>query len=149
MVSWHNDGVLSFSILTVFEISLLKWDISKISQMQEKGPWRVVWFVSTDLYGKLNVTFNGNTSFTVSWVDDLIKTYSCFSVEWWTRGNKAAHKSFYEDENNYEVIPLHGKVHTSLSCVNMRTTEDSHTWIDTAYYHDQYFVCLDERRFPI
>ncbi|XP_055731705.1 interleukin-31 receptor subunit alpha [Salvelinus fontinalis] len=60
-----------------------------------------------DLYGKLNVTFNGNTSFTVSWVDDLIKTYSCFSVEWWTRGNKAAHKSFYEDENNYEVIPLH------------------------------------------
>nr|XP_029506456.1 uncharacterized protein LOC115121487 isoform X2 [Oncorhynchus nerka] len=60
-----------------------------------------------DLYGKLNLTFNGNTSFTVSWVDDLIKTYSCFSVEWWTRGIKAAHKSFYEDENNYEVIPLH------------------------------------------
>ncbi|KAK6316107.1 hypothetical protein J4Q44_G00136310 [Coregonus suidteri] len=59
-----------------------------------------------DLYGKLNVTFNCNTSFTVSWVDDLIKTYSCFSVEWWKRGNKAAHKSFYEDENNYEVIPL-------------------------------------------
>uniref|UniRef100_A0A8C7LCU8 Interleukin-31 receptor subunit alpha n=1 Tax=Oncorhynchus kisutch TaxID=8019 RepID=A0A8C7LCU8_ONCKI len=59
-----------------------------------------------DLYGKLNLTFNGNTSFTVSWVDDLIKTYSCFSVEWWTRGIKAAHKSFYEDENNYEVIPL-------------------------------------------
>ncbi|XP_035631708.1 leukemia inhibitory factor receptor-like isoform X3 [Oncorhynchus keta] len=59
-----------------------------------------------DIYGKLNLTFNGNTSFTVSWVDDLIKTYSCFSVEWWTRGIKAAHKSFYEDENNYEVIPL-------------------------------------------
>ncbi|XP_055792119.1 interleukin-6 receptor subunit beta-like [Salvelinus fontinalis] len=59
-----------------------------------------------DLYGKLNVTFNGNMSFTVSWVDDLITTYSCFSVEWWTRGEKAAHKSFYEDENNYEVIHL-------------------------------------------
>nr|XP_046226326.1 uncharacterized protein LOC124049058 isoform X1 [Oncorhynchus gorbuscha] len=59
-----------------------------------------------DIYGKLNLTFNGNTSFTISWVDDLIKTYSCFSVEWWTRGIKAAHKSFYEDENNYEVIPL-------------------------------------------
>ncbi|KAK6305168.1 hypothetical protein J4Q44_G00239480 [Coregonus suidteri] len=58
------------------------------------------------LYGKLNVTFNGNTSFTVSWVDDLIKTYSCFSVEWWRRGEKAAYKSFYEDENNYEVIQL-------------------------------------------
>ncbi|XP_029624960.1 interleukin-6 receptor subunit beta-like isoform X1 [Salmo trutta] len=59
-----------------------------------------------DLYGKLNVTFNGNTSFTVSWVDDLIKTYSCFSVEWWRRGERAAYKSFYEDENNYEVIHL-------------------------------------------
>ncbi|XP_010876358.2 uncharacterized protein LOC105015147 isoform X1 [Esox lucius] len=63
-------------------------------------------FYDKGLYGKLKVTFNGNTSFNVSWVDDLIKTYSCFAVEWWGNKEKAAHKSFYEDEKKYKVILL-------------------------------------------
>ncbi|KAL0965363.1 hypothetical protein UPYG_G00280290 [Umbra pygmaea] len=57
------------------------------------------------LYGKINVTFNSNTSFNVSWLDDLIQTYTCFSVEWWRKA-ETAHRSFYEDNNNYEVIKL-------------------------------------------
>lgn len=68
----------------------------------------VVWFVSTDLAGKLSVTFSDTTSFNISWENNLIETYSCYSVEWWRRGEKAAYKSFFEDENNYKVVPLEG-----------------------------------------
>ncbi|XP_071380221.1 interleukin-31 receptor subunit alpha [Centroberyx affinis] len=56
--------------------------------------------------GKLNVTFNSNTSYTLSWKDDLIKKYSCYSVEWGRKGYKAAYKSFFENANNYKTISL-------------------------------------------
>ncbi|XP_070781171.1 interleukin-31 receptor subunit alpha [Enoplosus armatus] len=54
--------------------------------------------------GKLNITVHNETSFTVYWKDDLIKNYVCFSVEWMKKGHKAAHKPFYENENNYRRL---------------------------------------------
>ncbi|XP_071757820.2 interleukin-31 receptor subunit alpha [Centroberyx gerrardi] len=54
--------------------------------------------------GKLNVTFNSNTSYTLSWKEDLIKKYSCYSVEWSRKGYKAAYMSFFENANNYKTV---------------------------------------------
>ncbi|XP_071322000.1 interleukin-31 receptor subunit alpha [Trachinotus anak] len=56
---------------------------------------------------RLNVTVHSNTSFTVSWKDDLIKTYVCYAAEWRRKGHKTEYKSFYQNENNYgNVSPL-------------------------------------------
>ena len=66
--------------------------------------------------GKLNVTVHSNTSFTVYWKDDLIKTYVCFSVEWMRKRHKAAAKSFHQKDNNWNTLPslqgryIHGHV---------------------------------------
>ncbi|KAK1884097.1 Leukemia inhibitory factor receptor [Dissostichus eleginoides] len=49
--------------------------------------------------GTLNVTVHNNTSFTISWKEDLIKNYVCYSVEWMQRGHKAGSISFYEDKH--------------------------------------------------
>ncbi|KAJ7988501.1 hypothetical protein DPEC_G00324210 [Dallia pectoralis] len=68
--------------------------------------WTIHSRYDKDLNGKLNVTFNGNMSFTVSWVNGLIQNYSCFSVEWAGSKGKAAHKSFYQDEHNNKVIDV-------------------------------------------
>lgn len=54
--------------------------------------------------GKLNVTVQSNTSFTIHWGDDLIQNYVCYSAEWMTTGNKTAHMSFFEDRNNYRSL---------------------------------------------
>ncbi|KAM6984935.1 uncharacterized protein FYW47_000170 [Aplochiton taeniatus] len=56
--------------------------------------------------GTINVTFIGNTSFRVSWLDDLVQNYSCFSVEWRRRGQRATYRSFYESQNKYKDIDL-------------------------------------------
>ncbi|XP_035039776.1 interleukin-31 receptor subunit alpha isoform X2 [Hippoglossus stenolepis] len=54
--------------------------------------------------GKLNVTVHSNTSFTVYWKDDLIKTYVCFSVEWMRKRHKAAAMSFYQKAHNWRTL---------------------------------------------
>ncbi|AWP15568.1 putative interleukin-31 receptor subunit alpha-like [Scophthalmus maximus] len=54
--------------------------------------------------GKLNVTVHSNTSFTVYWKDDVIKTYVCYSVEWRQKGHKAASMSFYQNANNWRTL---------------------------------------------
>ncbi|XP_033951177.1 leukemia inhibitory factor receptor isoform X2 [Pseudochaenichthys georgianus] len=54
--------------------------------------------------GKLNVTVDNNTSFTIHWKEDLIKNYVCYSVEWMERGHKAGSMSFYEDEYNHRTL---------------------------------------------
>ncbi|XP_060928588.1 interleukin-31 receptor subunit alpha [Limanda limanda] len=54
--------------------------------------------------GKLNVTVHSNISFTVSWKDDLIKTYVCFSAEWMRKRHQRASKSFYQNENNWKTL---------------------------------------------
>ncbi|XP_051268114.1 interleukin-31 receptor subunit alpha isoform X2 [Dicentrarchus labrax] len=54
--------------------------------------------------GKLNVTVHSNSSFTIYWEVNLIRTYVCYSVEWMKKGHKAAYISFYEDKNNYRTI---------------------------------------------
>ncbi|XP_044188640.1 protein sidekick-1 [Thunnus albacares] len=54
--------------------------------------------------GKLNVTVNSETSFTIYWKDDLIKTYVCYSVEWREKGHKAAGMSFYRDADNHRTL---------------------------------------------
>lgn len=51
--------------------------------------------------GKLNVTVQSNTSFTIRWGDNLIPNYVCYSAEWTTTGQKTAHRSFFEHKNNY------------------------------------------------
>ncbi|XP_018549758.1 interleukin-31 receptor subunit alpha isoform X2 [Lates calcarifer] len=53
---------------------------------------------------KLNITVHSNTSFTVYWKDDLIKTYVCYSVEWREKGHKAVHKPFYQDAVNQRTL---------------------------------------------
>ncbi|XP_019937272.2 interleukin-31 receptor subunit alpha isoform X2 [Paralichthys olivaceus] len=59
---------------------------------------------------KLNVSVHSNTSFTVFWKDDLIKTYVCFSAEWRTKGHKAAYMSFYQNAKNWRTLsPLQGE----------------------------------------
>ncbi|XP_029300291.1 interleukin-31 receptor subunit alpha [Cottoperca gobio] len=54
--------------------------------------------------GKLNVTAESNTSFTISWKDNLIKQYVCYSVEWKRKGQRAAYMSFYQNANNYRTL---------------------------------------------
>eukprot|EP00064_Thunnus_orientalis_P013958 superscaffoldBa00002348_g13999 len=54
--------------------------------------------------GKLNVTVNSETSLTIYWKDDLIKTYVCYSVEWRVKGHKAAGMSFYQDADNHRTL---------------------------------------------
>nr|XP_020472532.1 interleukin-6 receptor subunit beta-like isoform X2 [Monopterus albus] len=61
--------------------------------------------VPGDGEGRLNVTVHSNTSFTIYWKDNLIRTYVCYCVEWWQKGQKAAYKSFYQDRNNYMKLP--------------------------------------------
>ncbi|KAG7238634.1 hypothetical protein INR49_030708 [Caranx melampygus] len=58
---------------------------------------------------KLSVTVHSNTSFTISWKDDLIQTYVCYSVEWRANDNKTEYMSFYQDENNNMTLSLSGK----------------------------------------
>lgn len=50
------------------------------------------------------MTVHNNTAFTVYWEDDLIKTYTCYCLEWKKRGQKAKYKSFYENEKNNWTI---------------------------------------------
>lgn len=54
--------------------------------------------------GKLNVTVQNDTSFTIRWGADLIQNYVCYSAEWRTTGNKTVHESFFEDRNNYKNL---------------------------------------------
>ncbi|XP_042364754.1 leukemia inhibitory factor receptor isoform X2 [Plectropomus leopardus] len=57
--------------------------------------------------GKLNVIVHSNTSFTISWKDNLIKKYVCYSVEWMRNGHKAVYMSFYQrKQNNRTLAPL-------------------------------------------
>ncbi|XP_076020492.1 leukemia inhibitory factor receptor isoform X2 [Genypterus blacodes] len=55
--------------------------------------------------GRLNVTLSSNSSLTLYWKDDLIKTYSCYSVEWGKKFHKVAYRSFFEDAHNYKSLP--------------------------------------------
>ncbi|XP_008274360.1 interleukin-31 receptor subunit alpha [Stegastes partitus] len=56
---------------------------------------------------KLNVTVHHNTSFTVYWKDDLIRTFVCYSVEWREEGEKTVYMSFYQDaQNSRTLFPL-------------------------------------------
>ncbi|XP_023122415.2 interleukin-31 receptor subunit alpha isoform X2 [Amphiprion ocellaris] len=64
-----------------------------------------------DMYGmgeeKLNVTVHNNTSFTIYWKDDLIKTFVCYSVEWREKGHNALYMSFYQNvQNSRTLFPL-------------------------------------------
>ncbi|XP_022624525.1 interleukin-31 receptor subunit alpha-like isoform X1 [Seriola dumerili] len=59
--------------------------------------------------GKMNITVHSNTSFTVSWKDDLIKTYVCYCVEWRKNGHKTNYKSFYQNEKNNRTLSLIGE----------------------------------------
>ncbi len=54
--------------------------------------------------GKLSVTVHSNTSFTVSWKDNLIRNYVCYSVEWMKKGHKAAYMPFYQNEYNNRTL---------------------------------------------
>lgn len=54
--------------------------------------------------GKLNVTLSSNSSLTLYWKDDLIKNYSCYSVEWSKKPDKAAYMPFFENANNYKSL---------------------------------------------
>ncbi|XP_059213570.1 LOW QUALITY PROTEIN: interleukin-31 receptor subunit alpha [Centropristis striata] len=56
--------------------------------------------------GKLNMTVHSNKSFTVSWKDNLIKSYVCYSVEWMKTGGKAAHSSFHQNKENLRTLSL-------------------------------------------
>ncbi|XP_032394813.1 protein sidekick-2 isoform X2 [Etheostoma spectabile] len=54
--------------------------------------------------GKLNITVHNSTSFTIYWKDNLIKNHVCYSVEYMTKGHKAAYISFYQNANNYRTL---------------------------------------------
>ncbi|XP_035524312.1 interleukin-31 receptor subunit alpha [Morone saxatilis] len=54
--------------------------------------------------GKLNVTVHSNSSFTIYWEANLIRTYVCYSVEWMKKEHKAVYMSFHEDKNNYRTF---------------------------------------------
>lgn len=59
--------------------------------------------------GKLNVTIESNTSFTIYWGDNLIQKYVCYSAEWRTKGGETVHMSFFQGTNNYRTLsPLPG-----------------------------------------
>ncbi|KAG7499681.1 interleukin-31 receptor subunit alpha-like [Solea senegalensis] len=54
---------------------------------------------------KLSVKVHSNSSFTVYWKDDLIKTYVCFSAEWRKKGQKAVTSmSFHQNEDNFNTL---------------------------------------------
>ncbi|XP_013880383.1 interleukin-31 receptor subunit alpha [Austrofundulus limnaeus] len=70
--------------------------------------------------GRLNVSVNNSTALTVSWKDDLIKQFVCYSVEWRKKGHSALYKSFYENTNNYRhlshlPVPLEPYIRYSLT----------------------------------
>ncbi|XP_034752891.1 interleukin-31 receptor subunit alpha [Etheostoma cragini] len=54
--------------------------------------------------GNLNLTVHNNTSFTIYWKDNLIKKHVCYSVEYMTKGQKAAYMSFYQNANNSRTL---------------------------------------------
>ncbi|XP_053266809.1 interleukin-31 receptor subunit alpha isoform X2 [Pleuronectes platessa] len=54
--------------------------------------------------GKLNVTVHSDTSLTVYWKDDLIKTYVCFSAEWMRKRHHRASMSFYQKAYNWRTL---------------------------------------------
>ncbi|KAM9307003.1 interleukin-31 receptor subunit alpha isoform 2-T2 [Pholidichthys leucotaenia] len=56
--------------------------------------------------GKLNVTVQSSSSVTISWEDDLIKKYVCFSVDWKQKGQSPRYKSFYQGSQNYKKLEL-------------------------------------------
>eukprot|EP00066_Takifugu_rubripes_P028291 XP_011617557.1 PREDICTED: interleukin-31 receptor subunit alpha-like [Takifugu rubripes] len=45
--------------------------------------------------GKPNVTVHSNRSINISWRDDLMEKYVCYSAEWMVRGQKAAYMSYH------------------------------------------------------
>lgn len=53
---------------------------------------------------RLNVSVNNSTELKISWKDDLIKQFVCYSVEWRKKGHSALYKSFYENTNNYRHL---------------------------------------------
>ncbi|XP_047425794.1 interleukin-6 receptor subunit beta isoform X2 [Mugil cephalus] len=57
--------------------------------------------------GRLKVKVQSNRSFTISWKDNLIRTYVCYSVEWRKEGDKVKYMSFYQRaQNNRTLDPL-------------------------------------------
>ncbi|XP_026210273.1 interleukin-31 receptor subunit alpha isoform X2 [Anabas testudineus] len=97
---------------------------------------------------RLNVTVHNNTAFTVYWEDDLIKTYTCYCLEWKKRGQKAKYKSFYENEKNnwtisnsaerlepYEryTVTLHTRPYKS-TCGLKRVNDSESTYGSTQFY---------------
>ncbi|XP_040914468.1 interleukin-31 receptor subunit alpha [Toxotes jaculatrix] len=60
--------------------------------------------VSSVADGKVNITVHSNTSFTVYWKDDLIKTYVCYSVEWRKKAHEAVSMSFHQNTHNYRTL---------------------------------------------
>ncbi|XP_056146446.1 leukemia inhibitory factor receptor [Lampris incognitus] len=76
---------------------------------------------------KLNVTFNSNTSFTLSWKDDLFNSCSCYSVEWYSRGHETRYMSFFENKNKHKTIsfkePLEPHERYSISLHTRDTRE--------------------------
>ncbi|KAL4617595.1 interleukin-31 receptor subunit alpha-like isoform X1 [Arapaima gigas] len=60
----------------------------------------------SDLADTLKVTLGGDTNFTVSWNRSATKSYWCYSVEWWQRGERPSSHSFYQRKDNSAKIPL-------------------------------------------
>lgn len=95
---------------------------------------------------RLNVTVHSNTSFTIYWKDDLIKTYVCFSVEWWKKGQKVTHVSFYESDRNHKTLHPKGlepyqrysiTLHTrpNKDTCNMKHINNSESTYSTARFY--------------
>ncbi|KAM4528250.1 leukemia inhibitory factor receptor [Odontesthes bonariensis] len=98
--------------------------------------------------GNLNVTVRDNTSFTIYWKDDLIKTYVCYSVEWRKKGHPPLYMSFYQNTQNYRTLsslpePLEPYVRYSITLhtrpdketCNMKHINNSESTYGTAQFY--------------
>ncbi|XP_028273409.1 protein sidekick-1 isoform X2 [Parambassis ranga] len=95
---------------------------------------------------RLNVTVHSNTSFTIYWRDDLIRTFVCFSVEWWKKGQKVTYMSFYESDRNHKTLHPKGlepyqrysiTLHTrpNKDTCNMKHINNSESTYSTAHFY--------------
>lgn len=50
--------------------------------------------------GKPNVRVHSNRSFTISWREELMEKYICYSAEWMVRGQKAAYMSYHSKSSS-------------------------------------------------
>lgn len=77
----------------------------------------IVLFFLTDLNREINVSVNSNNSFSLSWNRTITQKYHCYSIEWWTTGEKLITEFFRTAKNFYTVQSNNGN---SFICIFLK-----------------------------